>query len=102
MFRFVADHQLPTDRLKADMVTYNTAVGLWGINITRERGLKRAIPTQPIEDGKWTTLMVHRPGPAGPLHEQDEFRIFAMIDPLQYPLDQSVQYDNGGSFVVSR
>jgi hypothetical protein len=102
MLDFVNTHRTSTDKLGADVVTHNSAVGQWGINLTREIGMERSVPTRSLEDGKWITLMTHHPGIAGSLFEQAEFRTLTLIDPLQYPLNYSVLYDNGGAFVISR
>jgi hypothetical protein len=102
MLRFAGENRSSTDMLGADIVTHNTAVGIWGIDRTRESDLERSVSTRPLDDGKWTTLLTHRPGLAGPLYEQAEFRVFALTNPLEYPVGYSVLYDNGGSFVVSR
>ena len=102
MLQFVKNHLLPGVKIGADIVTFNSAIGFWGIEQTQIIHLQRALPTQPIQNGKWAIFLYHRPGPAGPLFEQLEYRNLAIIPLLNLPTNWSVLYDNGGSFVISR
>jgi hypothetical protein len=102
MLQFVKNHLPPDVKIGADIVTFNSAIGFWGIEQTQIIHLQRALPTEPIQNGKWNIFLYHRPGAAGPLFEQLEYRNLAVNPFLSLPTNWSVPYDNGGSFVISR
>jgi hypothetical protein len=103
MLMFVKAH-LPNPKVKiaTDVVSYNTAVGLWGISTVRQIDLARTLSPLDYDTGVWDIYMYHGPGKAGPLFETVELREPAIFYNLGIRTNLNIVYDNGFSFIVAR